>query len=511
MTQLSVCLVCLVVLASVPPSQAGPAQLRARREARPLLGGLVSDLASPFINFFRPRPRKRPARPQASHHHQRPAASYHRPSPSYPAPPVQAHYVPAPAPPQPQIQILPAPDLSHSAPQDSPAVAPPYEAPSEEPAVAPAYQPIYYGQELAPVYETQTYEPAVVEPAVVEPAVVEPAVVEPAVKEVEEVKIAAVIDTKSAPEPDLEAVDPVVEDEGRQPKLLVAVEDPAQFTGPQGGSEDEIIIDLTKDLDFGLDNLGVSNQIIISPPEEAKFVEVVEEVEEVLITGDQSDKEPQIISFTPAQIPSVFAPSQKTNEVISFVPVEPQQSDQSDLSGVEVESVPVLEEESSSPSPSPVSVTPLLQDEDLRSLLQQGEEQLDQLVPLDVVDLSDDDSEDAEDGFALIDSDYTEEDNPIADLEIDAIIEDITATENILENIVTTTPSNSPQATIKELEAVPPTIASDPVFKEIVSNGEEEKEQVKRGFSNYDPRHNRIYAHKYSDNYSNWYYFRRGY
>ena len=64
---------------------------------------------------------------------------------------------------------------------------------------------------------------------------------------------------------------------------------------------------------------------------------------------------------------------------------------------------------------------------------------------------------------------------------------------------------------IKELEAVPPTIASDPVFKEIVSNGEEEKEQVKRGFSNYDPRQNRIYAHKYSDNYSNWYYFRRGY
>merc|ERR1712048_162137 len=180
-----------------------------------------------------------------------------------------------------------------------------------------------------------------------------------------------------------------------------------------------------------------------------------------------------------------------------------------DQSAVEP-AVPVLEE--SSPA-SPVSVTPLLQDQDLRSLLQQGEEQLDQLVPLDLIDLS---GEDAEDGFALIDSDYTEDDNLIADLEIDAIIEDITATENLLENIVTTTPSNLPQTTktdltIKELEAVPPTIASDPVFKEIVSNGEEgEKEQVKRGFANYDPRHNRIYAHKYSDNYSNWYYFRRG-
>ena len=53
MKQLTVCLVSLVLLASVLPSQAGPTQLRARREARPLLGGLVSDLASPFINFFR--------------------------------------------------------------------------------------------------------------------------------------------------------------------------------------------------------------------------------------------------------------------------------------------------------------------------------------------------------------------------------------------------------------------------------------------------------------------------
>jgi len=388
------------------------------------------------------------------------------------------------------------------------------------------------------VYEPQTYEPAVVEPValepeVVEPEVVEPAVVEPTVKEVEEVPIAAVIDTKSAAEEEVVEVSeepavappfeaPVVEDEGRQPKFLVAVEVPAQFTGPQAGSEEEIIIDLTQDLDVGLDSLGVGNPIIISPPEEAKFVEVVEEEvdepevevvveEEVLITGDQSDKEPQIISFTTNQIPSVFAPSQKTNEVISFVPVEPEQSEQPDLAVVE-QTVPVLEE-SSSPSPSPVSVTPLLEDEDLRSLLQQGEEQL------DLVDLRSEDAEDAEDSedeFALIDSDYTEEDNLIDNLEIDAIIEDITATENILENIVTTTPTNLPQATktdipIKELEAVPPTIASDPVFKEIVSNGEEEKEQVKRGFSNYDPRQNRIYAHKYSDNYSNWYYFRRGY
>ena len=111
---------------------------------------------------------------------------------------------------------------------------------------------------------------------------------------------------------------------GRQPKLLVA-----------GQPEGEIIIDLTQDLDLGLDSLGLSNE--------------VEEVEEVLVTGDQSEKEPQIISFKTNQTPSLFAAPQKTNEVISFVPVEPQPD----------QTVPVLEE-SSSPA-SPVSVTPLLQ------------------------------------------------------------------------------------------------------------------------------------------------------
>ena len=32
--------------------------------------------------------------------------------------------------------------------------------------------------------------------------------------------------------------------------------------------------------------------------------------------------------------------------------------------------------------------------------------------------------------------------------------------------------------------------------------------QVKRGFRAYDPRQSRVYAHKYSDEYSNWYFFR---
>ena len=102
-------------------------------------------------------------------------------------------------------------------------------------------------------------------------------------------------------------------------------------------------------------------------------------------------------------------------------------------------------------------VTPLLPEEDLRALLQQGEEELDQLVPQALVDAEDaEEAQEAQDGFALIDSDYSEEDNLIADLEIDAIIEDITATENILENIVTSTPSSSPQVGIKVMTRIIP-------------------------------------------------------
>ena len=102
-------------------------------------------------------------------------------------------------------------------------------------------------------------------------------------------------------------------------------------------------------------------------------------------------------------------------------------------------------------------VTPLLPEEDLRALLQQGEEELDQLVPQALVDAEEaEEAQEAQDGFALIDSDYSDEDNLIADLEIDAIIEDITATENILENIVTSTPSSSPQVGIKVMTRIIP-------------------------------------------------------
>merc|ERR1719507_1738790 len=58
--------------------------------------------------------------------------------------------------------------------------------------------------------------------------------------------------------------------------------------------------------------------------------------------------------------------------------------------------------------------------------------------------------------------------------------------------------------------AIPEAISTDPVFQEIaqdlVAN-----DQQKRGFRAYDPRQSQVYAHKYNDANSNWYYFRRGY
>ena len=61
------------------------------------------------------------------------------------------------------------------------------------------------------------------------------------------------------------------------------------------------------------------------------------------------------------------------------------------------------------------------------------------------------------------------------------------------------------------LDDVPPTISSDPVFQEIVQSGATQDSEKSKRSRAYDPRHNAIYAHKYRDNYSNWYYFRRGY
>jgi len=58
--------------------------------------------------------------------------------------------------------------------------------------------------------------------------------------------------------------------------------------------------------------------------------------------------------------------------------------------------------------------------------------------------------------------------------------------------------------------AIPEAISTDPVFQEIAKDAVA-NEQQKRGFRAYDPRQSQVYAHKYNDANSNWYYFRRGY
>merc|ERR1711936_1127170 len=100
-TMLSPCLLLTLLpcLLLMPPAEAVPAHLRLRREASPLLGSLVSDLTSPFINFFRGAS-KRPRRPHAPVHHHHAPVQHHQP-------PVHHHHAP-PAP--------PAPTAHHHAP-----------------------------------------------------------------------------------------------------------------------------------------------------------------------------------------------------------------------------------------------------------------------------------------------------------------------------------------------------------------------------------------------------------
>jgi len=368
-------------------------------------------------------------------------------------------------------------------------------------------------QNVADVINTKTQPEEV--PEEVELAVQEDVPeVEVEVQEVEEVPEVQEIQEVQEEEVEVEAAEPLVtvEEAEREPKIL-PVDAPtfnpfSLSTDPE--DTEEIVIDLTQNND---------------------------------LAEEESDKEPQIISFTTNQIPDVFEPVQKSNEVITFVPVEelePVMLDQTededinpivevveDIAPVDVveeiapvevveeiapvdvvEDVDLVEEEVE-------EVTPLLADEELRLLVQQVSEDS-ELLPLDmeVIDINTDGTGE---GFALINEDYIDpelEDDLDLDVLIPGLGEDIveeeaTATESVLESVVTTTASSLPETTLNEFEAVPPIIASDPVFREIVKNEEaEEKEQVKRGFRAYDPRHSRVYAHKYSDEYSNWYFFR---
>ena len=184
----------------------------------------------------------------------------------------------------------------------------------------------------------------------------------------------------------------------RTPKLLL--ENPSPFNDILAEYDDdaeEIIIDLTKTDDL-------TNEILSTPAQEEEEEEVLEE------------SEPQIISFTTNQIPNVFAPVQKSEEVINFRPVDT----------VEVKEVEVLED------PEEVIADTELLPQDL-----------------EVIDLN---SDNTGDGFALIDEDYIDQELE-DELDLDILIpelglveeeaeEEVTATENIDESLVTTTSSS---------------------------------------------------------------------
>ena len=190
----------------------------------------------------------------------------------------------------------------------------------------------------------------------------------------------------------------------RTPKLLL--ENPSPFNDILAEYDDdaeEIIIDLTKTDDL-------TNEILSTPAQE--------EEEEVL-----EESEPQIISFTTNQIPNVFAPVQKSEQVINFRPVDT----------VEVKEVEVLED------PEEVIADTELLPQDL-----------------EVIDLN---SDNTGDGFALIDEDYIDQELE-DELDLDILIpelglveeeaeEEVTATENIDESLVTTTSSSLVQVILR--------------------------------------------------------------
>ena len=85
--------------------------------------------------------------------------------------------------------------------------------------------------------------------------------------------------------------------------------------------------------------------------------------------------------------------------------------------------------------------------------------------------------------------------------------------EITFEEVDASEPSGDSFSVITETEEaitdIPPTISSDPVFQEILSAGAESEKSKRK--SRYDSRNRGVYAHRYNDNFSNWYYYRSGF
>jgi len=570
-----------------------------------------------------------------------PAPSYSAPAPSYSAPAAPAYEPPAP---KPEIQILPAPDLSQLAPAedtygspaaapavyayDAPAAAPVYEAPAEAvdsygSPVLPTYVVEPEAPAQPPVYEPATYEPAPVEyvpvvlsdttfqyvpapakaapaepaPAQTDPvkaAPSEPAATEPAiiVDITGDADVASVVDVKAAEI--VEVVGLRTAEEPREPKAFSE----AQPSSNAVETEDEkpIVIDLTDSF--------------ASTASTTETIQTTENTPEVVVIEEVKTEKPiatKIITFEAVEeIPALSEPVESADEVISISPS--QDAEVRNIEFTPVQNDPQIDTFTAAPEAATEAVavteivTPIVPDEELRSVVVELDSAPLEIADIEEVDVNEvevidlrtdkkssgltilDHDEDHPEVFVVVDEttttalpvttqsqdllDIQEEElsvdvedeiikesdtdfslvnavetNPapveiapakepelrrvtfqiLSDEEAENVNPEVTfrivdpaeADENTFDTfkiVETTTDANIEEIPLinTNIGEIPAAIGSDPVFQEIVKTSED-SENVKRGYNAYDPRHRQVYAHKYNDKYSNWYYFRKGY
>jgi len=441
---------------------------------------------------------------------------------------------------------------------------------------------------LPPVYEPATYDPAPVD--VPENTVAGVVTVKGGSTETDET-IAGLVDTK-------EVVD-LRQDEARAPKAFNDNQNSFnEFQTVDEKPEEEIlVIDLTDpvlEIDVALnDNEVAAANAVIN--------------EEIVVKDDNRNEQlpSQVITFGAAEeIPAISGPIKSSNEVITFA-LQPNSEVRTidftavkdnvkvdtftaaplvNLVGGTFETQTTVSEEDSAEEFQSEQVTPIVPNEELRSVVVELDSVPLEIAEIEAVDLNDVEvidlrTDKKSSGLTVIDHD---EDHP----ELIVVVDETTAqpkvpeattlpeeelsidvsaeveTENIVEDSITTKEPEirrvtfeilseeeakniQPEVTFRivdgsdadessidtfriqdsstepieeeisvdtsaSIDGVPPAIGADPVFQEIVKTSED-SENVKRGFNAYDPRHSRVYAHKYNDKYSNWYYFRKGY
>lgn len=510
---------------------------------------------------YKPAPAYRPA---PSYHAPAPAPAYHAPAPSYHAP-APAYHAPVPVvvhhAPKPEIHVLPAPDLSHGPDTYGSPAAPSYSAP-------PVYTPT--SNDPAPVDVITTVKlvepPAVVEiiPAIeVDPVITNaPLALDPVVV----VEEADVVDLRTTEAREPKAID------GNSGNLNQVDSEPGKaLEGKFVPVQSDIIIDLTENKD----NANVAVEAPAPPPafeglapapapafEEpaARTIETtVAPTQPTTLRTTTSPPEPttiRVIHFTREPVSSpgdtffrtansgLSDPVQQSSQLRIETTAAPVDLPATAPAFVETPAPAVAETiapiSSETPAPAPAfeetpapapaftttitaagtteasntqqvtevqtdatttssPVTPILPGENLRAAVT-------------VIDLTETPTEALDyEELALVD-DVNEP--------IQTTLAATVATEapvvrkvffEIIDGSAAKAAENESEATAAPtVAAIPEAISTDPVFQEIARDAVA-NEQQKRGFRAYDPRQSQVYAHKYNDANSNWYYFRRGY